>query len=137
MAKVKSKRAYWGIMGASALSMLLTLGGGMSYSEPHAAAQFRAEVPMDAAPAPQCVQGKAVIAIAFVAGQKGDTGETQCFCGAQEVAKATANTTAQTPDGMNYGVSAGSGTQGSGAQSSVSTPNPQTTFAGGICLWEQ
>src|SRR5436305_974214 len=136
MAQVKSKRAYWGIMGASALSMLLTLGAGMSYSEPHAAAQrtqarasanmdtgerFRAEASTPPAPPPQCNTGKAMFAIAYVIGQQGDTGEFQCFCGAQEAAKATATASTPGPGGLYYGVSAGHGTEGSGAISGVAT----------------
>ena len=139
MAKVTSKRAYWGIMGVSALSMLLTLGGGMSYSEPHAAAQ-RLHVEAPAAPpppAPQCSQGKAMIAFAHVVGNKGDTAEYQCFCGAQEVAKATATADTPGPDKFFYGVSAGHGTMTTGEESEVVTPSTPNVFADGECVWEK
>jgi hypothetical protein len=151
MAKGKSKRAYWGIMGASALSMLLTLGGGISYSEPHVAAQrtqarasanmdtgerFRAEGATAPAAVPQCNPGKAMFAIAYVIGQKGDTGEFQCFCGAKEAAKATATASTPGPEGLYYGVSAGHGTEGSGDLSGVATPSDPKGFASGTCLYE-
>ena len=151
MAKVKSKRAYWGIMGASALSMLLTLGGGMSYSEPPAAAQrtqarasanigtgerFRAVAPTGPPAVPQCNTGKAMFAIAYVIGHKGDTGEFKCFCGAQEAAKATATASTLGPEGLYYDVSAGHGTEGSGALSGVATPSDPQGFASGTCLYE-
>ena len=152
MAKVKSQRAYWGIMGASALSMLLTLGGGMSYSELHAAAQrtqavesgnmdtghrFHVVEPTDPPAVIPCTTGKAIIAIAVVTGHQGDTEDTQCFCGAQEVANAKATATTPATDGLYYGVSAGHGIQqGSGGRSGVLTPSNPNMYFYGQCVYE-
>jgi hypothetical protein len=154
MAKVKSKRAYWGIMGASALSMLLTQQLGMSSSDAYAAAQrpqARASATLevgdqnwvvapDTTPPPTpCNPGKGIFSLVFILGQQGDTGEFQCFCGAQEVATAKATASTQTTDGTgyDYGVGAGNGKQVTGNLSGVTTQqsNPKG-FVGGLCLPE-